>query len=400
MGSRNFKNFLGYDNQPDPKELRANYFKEVLKDSTPFPNPLTYEDIDREFNKWVNESLEISYEGKKLPTMTLFSNQRFSEYMQSWSFTDDEHNPILNFKTISRENNPKSGTINGESKNIPGEHTWLMKRVVANDKNGREYYIEYRMKQPFAVDLVYKVCLFTNKYELLNEFNQLVNDRFKAIDCYIRPNGHYISMKLDDISDDSEYSLNDRQYYSQSYTITIRAYIIPEDSFIVHEVPRLAFIGFDVVGDGSYADIEIGGIHRPADIHTIITEPMPEECVDDKPYYYREALLKVIIDPCDINITFTLDTNLVIKADQSYSINTRFYKIKVNGELVDETVDGNITKDLELHDGDLIKICGVRRKKTSTPAQIFLKGFTKDSIVSDKDPEDEQYIDEIIVREN
>ena len=79
---------MGYDNQPDPIELRKNFDLEELKDGTPFPNPLTYEDIDREFKKWVENSLEMSYEGKKLPTMTLFSNQRFSEYMQSWKFTD------------------------------------------------------------------------------------------------------------------------------------------------------------------------------------------------------------------------------------------------------------------------------------------------------------------------
>ena len=328
MGSRNFKNFMGYDNQPDPKELRANFDKEELKDGSPFPNPLTYEDIDREFKKWVEESLEMSYEGKRLPTMTLFSNQRFSEYMQSWKFTDEDQNPILNFKTVSRENNPKSGTINGESKNIPGEHTWLMKRVLAADKNHREYYIEYRMKQPFAVDLIYKVSLFTNKYELLNKFNQLVNNRFKAIDCYIRPNGHYISMKLDDISDDSEYSLNDRQYYSQTYTITIRAYIIPEDSFIVHEVPRLAFIGFDLVGEGSYADIDIGGRHTIADTHSILTET--DECIDDKPYYYRDATIKINIDPCDQNLTFTIDTDFVVKADQSYSTNAT-WNVKSSG---------------------------------------------------------------------
>ena len=395
MGSRNFKNFMGYDLQPDPIELRLNYDKEELKDGTPFPNPLTYEDIDREFKKWVEESLEISYEGKRLPTMTLFSNQRFSEYMQSWKFTDEDQNPILNFKTISRENNPKSGTINGESKNIPGEHTWLMKRVVATDKNNREYFIEYRMKQPIAVDLIYKVSLFTNKFELLNKFNLIVNDRFKAIDCYIRPNGHYISMKLNDISDDSEYSINDRQYYSQSFNITVRAYIIPEDSFIVHEVPRLAFIGFDVEGEGSYADIEVGGIHKPADIHNILN--INNDCYDGKPYYYRDAILKVLIDPCDINLSFTMDIDFTAKADQSYSINARYYRIKINGELVCESENGGIPKDIEFHKGDLVKVCGLKRKKTAQTGQIFLVGFTKDEIVSDEDPESEQYVEEIIV---
>lgn len=397
MGSRNFKNFLGYDNQPDPKELRYNFDKEELKDGTPFPNPLTYEDIDREFKKWVEESLEISYEGKKLPTMTLFSNQRFSEYMQSWTFTDEDHNPILNFKAINRENNPKSGTINGESKNIPGEHTWLMKRLVATDKNNREYYIEYRMKQPISVDLIYKVSLFTNKYELLNDFNLLVNDRFKAITAYIRPNGHYISMKLDDISDDSEYSLNDRQYYSQSYTITVRAYIIPEDSFIVHEVPRLAFIGFDLEGDGSYADIEVGGVHKPAEIQTIVTET--DDCIDDKPYYYRDVTLKMIVDSCDSNLKFTMDMDFTAKADQSFSQNAKHFKVKINDELVCESFDGNIPEDIEFHSGDQVKICKVSRKWGSRPAQIVFNGFTKEEIVSSKDPEEEQYREEVIVKE-
>lgn len=397
MGSRNFKNFLGYDNQPDPKELRLNYDKEELKDGTPFPNPLTYEDIDREFKKWVEEGLGISYEGKRLPTMTLFSNQRFSEYMQSWTFTDEDHNPILNFKTINRENNPKSGTINGETKNIPGEHTWLMKRLVATDKNNREYYIEYRMKQPFGVDLIYKVSLFTNKYELLNEFNQLVNDKFKAIDVYIRPNGHYVSMKLDDISDDSEYNLNDRQYYSQSYTITVRAYIIPEDSFIVHEVPRLAFIGFDLEGEGSYADIEVGGIHKPAEIQTILTET--DDCVDNQPYYYRDVTLKMIVDPCDSNLSFTMDMDFTAKSGQCYSINTRHFKVKINDEVVAESFDGNLSEDIEFHNGDQVKICKVFRKRESRPAQIIFNGFTKEDIVSIADPEEEQYKEEVIVKE-
>lgn len=397
MGSRNFKNFLGNDNQPDPVELRKNLDLEELKDGTPFAKTLTYEDIDKEFKYWVENSLNIAYEGKKLPTMTLFSNQRFSEYMQSWSFTDENKNPILNFKAISRENNPKSGTINGESKNIPGEHTWLMKRLAATDKNNREYYIEYRMKQPYAVDLIYKVSIFTNKYELLNKFNEMVNDRFKAIDCYIRPNGHYVSMKLNDISDDSEYSLDNRQYYSQSYTITVRAYIITEDSFIVHEVPRLDFVGFDVEGEGSYADIEVGGVLKPADIQTIMTET--NDCIDDKPYYYRDVSLKAIIAPCDMNLVFDMDMDFTVKGEQSFSQNAKYLKIKVNGDVVCESFDGNIPVDFEVHNGDQIKICKVIKKRNSRPAQITLNGFTKEEIVSDYDPADEQYTEEIIVKE-
>ena len=397
MGSRDFKNFMGYDNRPDPKELRLNFDKEELKDGTPFPNPLTYEDIDREFRKWVEESLEMSYEGKRLPTMTLFSNQRFSEYMQSWKFTDESQNPILNFKAISRENNPKTGTINGETKNIPGEHTWLMRRVPARDKNNREYFIEYRMKQPFSVDLIYKVSLFTNKFELLNEFNTLVNDRFKAITAYIRPNGHYVSMRLNDISDDSEYSINDRQYYSQSYNITVRAYIITEDSFIVREVPRLAFIGFDVEGEGSYADIEVGGRLEPAALRSILTET--DDCVNDQPYRYREAALDINMDPCERNISFTMDMDMRVKAGWSFSVNVRFYKVKVNGETVAEAYEGVLPCDIELRRGDQVKITKVTRFAESKRSVVTLKGFTWDEIVSDYDPADESGEGEVIISE-
>ena len=42
--------------------------KEIVKDSTPLPQPLEYEDIDKEFNKWVKEDLLIHFEGEKLPT--------------------------------------------------------------------------------------------------------------------------------------------------------------------------------------------------------------------------------------------------------------------------------------------------------------------------------------------
>ena len=54
---------------------------------------------------------------------------------------------ILNFKTITRENNPKTGTIVGQSKNIPGEHSVVMKTVEAYDRNGRKYFqIMYLIK--------------------------------------------------------------------------------------------------------------------------------------------------------------------------------------------------------------------------------------------------------------
>ena len=143
--SRNYKNILKLKNSAFGTERRKNLTKEIVKDSTPMPRPLEYEDIDKEFNRWVKEDLYITFEGEELPTFALFSNQRFSEFLQSWNEVDEKKNLIMNFKTVTRENNPKAGTIVGNTRNIPGEHYILMKRVEAYDNANRRYFIDYKI---------------------------------------------------------------------------------------------------------------------------------------------------------------------------------------------------------------------------------------------------------------
>ena len=329
-----------------------NLAKEVLKDSTPLPKPLEYKDIDEEFKRWVDEDLAISFEGSKLPTIALFSNQRFSEYMQSWQNVDDKKNLLLNFKTITRENNPKGGTIVGNTRNIPGERTVLMRRVEAYDKANRKYYIDYRVKQPISVDFIYTVSIVTNKYELINEFNLMMNDKFKSIDCYIRPKGHYIPMKINDISDESEYSIDNRQFYSQSYSITVMGYIMPEDSFIVEERPELKFLGYE--GDkekSAYADIE----------------EMPCSYTEDSPYAYVPINLIIHFEDCQDSYKFVIDTNF--HAKNIVLDNVRYFKIYVNDT---ETV---LDEKFEVKKDDEIKIKGLTRYKNFEPSEIKIEGY-------------------------
>ena len=365
--SREYKNFIRIRKKAYGPERRANLAKEVLKDSTPLPLPLEYEDIDNEFKRWVDEDLAMEFEGNRVPTISLFSNQRFTEYMQSWQSTDDKKNLLLNFKTVTRENNPKSGTIVGDTKNIPGERTYLMRRVESTDRSGRKYYTDYRVKQPFSVDLLYTVSIVTNKYEMLNTFNQMMNDKFKAIDCYIRPNGHFIPMKLTDISDKSEYSIDNRQFYSQTYAITVMAYIMPKDSFIVEERPEMKFLGIegDSVGH-SYCEVE----ELPCEEHT-------------SPYAYVPVKITVHFEPCDTKYQFTMDSSF--RASSLNNNNIRFFRIYVNDK--ETTVDENF----RIKKNDVVKITSVNRYKFSEPADIVIEGYDptdtyrKDDIVETKD---------------
>lgn len=240
-----YRNVIDLNWIPDPMERRQNISKEIVRHSDYLPKTLNYEDIDRCFKDWVDNSISIIQDGIKLPTMVLYSNQRFSEYMQTWKYTDENNNVRLNFKTVTRENNPSHGTIMGDSYNIPGDRFYKLKSINANDELGRKYRIDYKMRQPTTVDIIYKVSIMTNKYLTINEFNETIHHLFRAKQSYLCVNGHYMSMTLENISDESEYNIEDRQFFSQTFTVKLKGYIIKEEDFKVEENPIATVICFE-----------------------------------------------------------------------------------------------------------------------------------------------------------
>lgn len=358
--------------KPDPKETRVNYYKEILRDSTPLPKTLEYRDIDESFKKWVDEDLEVIFENTKLPTMSLFSNQRFSEYMQSWQYTDENKNILMNFKTITRENNPKQGENQGGLWNIPGDRFYTLKREEILNDNGKISYRDYKMKQPKSIDLIYKVSIVTNKYELLNDFNTIINDRFKARQCYIRPNGHYIPMLLDNVSDESEYNLDDRTFFSQVYTIKVMAYILTEDDFQVVESPSVTFKCFEGLSNR-------GKRNRP----TIELEEDGEvyKCVNGdpySPYYYQPITLTIIFEPCDDDeVTFTLDC--FFETESVEYVNILNHKVLLNGKFINEFDFGKAS----LADGDKISL-KIKRDTLGNESRIIIKGYNPKVIFDER----------------
>ena len=101
-------------------ERRRNMSKMILEKGTPFPKAIEYSDIDNSMFKWVEDHIQIVYDGKRLPTYKLYSTQRLSEYLQEWDKQDETGNPIINFLTITRDNNPQRGESQGNYFNIPG----------------------------------------------------------------------------------------------------------------------------------------------------------------------------------------------------------------------------------------------------------------------------------------
>lgn len=218
--------------------VRKSYAQEIVHKAPIYPKPLEYADIDASFKEFVENDLGLTVNGKDIPTFSLFSNQRFSEYSQSWQHSDEDGNLILNFKTFNRSTNPQGGENQGSFWNIPGDRFYtILQRSVLED-NGTEAIEVYSMKQPYAVTLEYRVSFVTDLFENLSVFNEIVNDLFKARQFYIRPNGHYIPMTLESVDDESKYSVSDYRFYVQTIKIKVMGYIIHEEDIKVEKFPK------------------------------------------------------------------------------------------------------------------------------------------------------------------
>lgn len=223
--------------------IRKSYAQDIVHKAPIFPKPLEYADIDAAFKEFVENELGLTVNDKDVPTFTLFSNQRFSEYSQTWEHSDEEGNLILNFKTINRTTNPQGGENQGSLWNIPGNRFYtVLQRSVLED-NGTESIEVYSMKQPYAVTLEYRVSFITDLFENLSIFSEMVNDLFKSRQFYIRPNNHWIPLILESVNDESKYSVSDYRFYVQTVIIKALGYIIHEDDIKVEKFPKRTHLG-------------------------------------------------------------------------------------------------------------------------------------------------------------
>lgn len=370
------KNILKLNQPNDPIEQRLSYVKEILKDSTFLPKTVKYRDIDEAFLQWVENELKINYEEETLPTYALFSNQRYSEYMQMWESMDDNNNLRMNFKVITRENNPQDGHIYTGAGLIPTDTKYLMNRVEALNDQGKMCSVEYRMAQPLDVDLTYKITLVTNKYELLNEFNMMVHDAFSCLHAYIFPNEHPMPMKLKNISDESEYTVDDRQYFAQTYTITLMAYIITEKDFEIEVKPIVSLhcIGGDVQRRKPQVEIEEFEVINSCSKET------------ENRYYNQPMKITISFDTCDdLSCEFTMDCNMVFNK-LSYD-NIRSHVIRNNDEDILITEEGVAVNE---NDVIKIKIAKVSRAKVS---HLIIEGYSPDVVYDKKNDNVESELD-------
>lgn len=411
-------------------ERRRNMSKIILENGTPFPKPIEYSDIDEAMYKWVDERIRITYDGKRLPTYKLYSTQRLSEYIQEWDKQDDAGNPIINFKTVTRELNPQKGESQGNYFNIPGHKDFAMFYVPVLQENGTEAYDKYTMKQPFAVNFLYSVAIISNKIEIVNKMNELMQYEFSAINCYLSPNDHPMSMTLEDISDESEYTIDDRKYYSQTFKIKVRGYIIRKEDYSVERIPS-RFVMSSHDSDASGIVVRKGKNRRddekvifmegfkddPEAYERIKTETLAKDdhCevipIDDKEkpniipeilddsenccektdkYYHKIMKIMMNFDDCTLELSFVIDKDMVLETVETS--NVRDFELIVNGEVMDLNSDVKFYKDDEI----TVKIT---RDNGYVKSELYLIGYDP-NVAFDKTDIAESSLDEPIDEED
>lgn len=335
------------------KEIHERNLGEIFYKAPITPKPLEYKDIDNAIHKFIEEELNLQFEGNKIPLFTTYSLQRFSEKQQMFSHSDENGNVYNNFMTITRKNNPKEATVQGSYKNIPADKdiTYLIRDVL--DENGTEHYEVYTMKQPFGVDLTYTLNFICTSFELLNKFNMTVNKLFKSIQYYIKPNGHYIRVLLDSIEDSTDYGIEEQKFFRQTVTFKVPAYIIMEEDFKVKKVPKRVHVN---LGDSKRF------------IHKDKVNVCIDECPINGDKEFKKVVLTINFKPFESLVKFEIDDDIEFTTFDKTNI--QVFKIFVND--TPYFVDNGFS----VKKGDIIKVKVFTINETD-PATLIIGGKSR-----------------------
>jgi len=218
------------------KELsarREQLLEYIKKDGTYLPKSVLHADLDRGMLDFVKTELEVVTAGKIVPMLDIIiTTQNWSQYLETWKFVDLDYNPAPPFITVVRAPEVKYGSNPALIYNIPNRKQFYYASVPT--WNGNEQGMDiYTIPQPVPVDIKYSVKIICNRMRELNQLNKIVMQTFASRQAYTFIKGQYVPIILDNVSDESQMTMDARKYYVQNYDFTMLGYLIDEDEFEV-----------------------------------------------------------------------------------------------------------------------------------------------------------------------
>jgi hypothetical protein len=198
---------------------------------------------------FVKGELEVVTAGKVVPMVdTIITTQNWAQYVETALFVDLDYNPSPPFLTVVRSPEVKFGTNPALQYTIPNRKQFYYASVPT--WNGNEQGMDiYTIPQPVPVDINYSLKFICNRMRELNQLNKIVMQKFSSRQAYTFIKGQYVPIILNNVSDESQMSLDARKYYVQSYDFTMLGYLIDEEEFEVK--PAIARVSqvFEVQSD-------------------------------------------------------------------------------------------------------------------------------------------------------
>jgi len=205
----------------------------IREDGTYLPKSVLHADLDRGMLDFVKTELEVVTAGKIVPMLDIIiTTQNWSQYLESWKFVDLDYNPSPPFITVVRSPEVKYGTNPSLQYTIPNRKQFYYASVPT--WNGNEQGMDiYTIPQPVPVDIKYSVKIICNRMRELNQLNKIVMQKFSSRQAYTFIKGQYVPIVMDNVSDESQMTMEARKYYVQNYDFTMLGYLIDEDEFEV-----------------------------------------------------------------------------------------------------------------------------------------------------------------------
>jgi hypothetical protein len=220
----------------EPKTLlprRYELLEKINKEGTYLPKSILHADLDRGFLDFVKDELKTVVNGKVIPTVDIIvTTQNWSQFVETWDFQNLDKNVEPPLITTVRNQDVKLGNSPSIIYNIPNRRLYFYAQVPTWDGQ-RNGYDVYKIPQPVPVDITFTVKIICNRMRELNAFNKVVLEKFSSRQAYQVIKGHYIPIVMNNISNESELSIEKRNYYIQTYEFTMLGFLIDEDEFEV-----------------------------------------------------------------------------------------------------------------------------------------------------------------------
>lgn len=212
---------------------REQLLEYINKDGTYLPKSVLHADLDRGMLDFVKGDLQVVTGGKIVPMIDIIlTTQNWSQYVESATFVNLDYNVEPPFITVVRQPEVKYGTNPSLQYTIPNRKQFYYASVPT--WNGNEQGMDiYTIPQPVPVDINYSVKIVCNRMRELNQLNKIVLQKFSSRQAYTFIKGQYVPIIMNNISDESQMTLEARKYYIQSYDFTMLGYLIDEEEFQV-----------------------------------------------------------------------------------------------------------------------------------------------------------------------